>query len=133
LNDGQIQNPYNPFGIVPLTNFVPRGFGFVHHSIGILYHEVPNPNLTIRDFFIAVRWGTVSSQQRSVSRVSCEQWAALSAELVERCSDGNEVWRSRLPCDRLSFTSKLERLCLLVFEGSVSTVFSLFFSLVSRV
>jgi hypothetical protein len=40
--------------IVPLSKFVPRGFGFVHHSIAILYHEVPNPNLTIRDFFIAV-------------------------------------------------------------------------------
>jgi hypothetical protein len=26
-------NPSNPFGIVPLSNFVPRGFGFVHHSI----------------------------------------------------------------------------------------------------
>jgi hypothetical protein len=33
LNDGQIQNPSNPFGIVPLSRFVPRGFGFVHHSI----------------------------------------------------------------------------------------------------
>jgi hypothetical protein len=54
LNDGQIQNSSNPFGIVPLSNFVPRGFGFVHHSIAILYHEVPNPNLTIRNFFIAV-------------------------------------------------------------------------------
>jgi hypothetical protein len=32
LNDGQIQNPSKPFGIVPLSNFVPRGFGFVHHS-----------------------------------------------------------------------------------------------------
>jgi hypothetical protein len=40
--------------IVPLYNFVPRGFGFVHHSIAILYHEVPNPNLTIRNFCIAV-------------------------------------------------------------------------------
>jgi hypothetical protein len=51
LNDGRIQNPSNPFGIVPLSNFVPRGFGFVHHSRAILYHEVPNPNLTIRNFF----------------------------------------------------------------------------------
>jgi hypothetical protein len=34
---------------------VPRGFGFVHHSIAILYHEVPNPHLTIRNFLIAVR------------------------------------------------------------------------------
>jgi hypothetical protein len=37
---------------VPLSNFVPRGFGFVHHSIATLYHEVPNPNLSIRNFFI---------------------------------------------------------------------------------
>jgi hypothetical protein len=36
---------------VPLSNFVPSGFGFVHHSIALLYHEVPNPNLTIRNFF----------------------------------------------------------------------------------
>jgi hypothetical protein len=54
LNDGQIQNPSKPFGIVPLSNFVPRGLGFGHHSIAILYHEVPNPYLTIRNFFIAV-------------------------------------------------------------------------------
>jgi hypothetical protein len=54
LNVGRIQNPYHPFGIVPLFYFVPRGFGFVHHSIAIFYHEVPNPNLTIRNFFIAV-------------------------------------------------------------------------------
>jgi hypothetical protein len=39
---------------VPLSNFAPRGFGFVHHSIAILYHEVPNPYLTIRRFCIAV-------------------------------------------------------------------------------
>jgi hypothetical protein len=51
LNDGRIQNPSNPVGIVPLSNFVPRGFGFIHHSIAILYRAVPNPDLTIRDFF----------------------------------------------------------------------------------
>jgi hypothetical protein len=39
---------------VPLSRFVPRGFGFVHHSIAILYDEVPYPNLTIRNFCIAV-------------------------------------------------------------------------------
>jgi hypothetical protein len=48
------KNPSNPFGIVPLSNFMLRGFGFVYHSIALLYHEVPNPNLTIRNFFIAV-------------------------------------------------------------------------------
>jgi hypothetical protein len=53
LNDGRIQNPSNAFGVVPLSNFVPRGFGFVDQSIAILDHEVPNPNLTIRDFSIA--------------------------------------------------------------------------------
>jgi hypothetical protein len=57
LNDGRIQNPSKAFGIVPLSNFVLRGFGFVHHSIAILYHEVPNPNITIRNFLIAVRGG----------------------------------------------------------------------------
>jgi hypothetical protein len=50
------KNPSNPFGIVPLSNFVPRGFGFVHHSIAILDQHVRNAHLTIRDFCIAVRW-----------------------------------------------------------------------------
>ena len=54
MNDGRIQHPSNPFGIVPLSRFVPRGFGFVYHSIAILYHEVPNLSVTIRNFFIAV-------------------------------------------------------------------------------
>jgi hypothetical protein len=63
LNDGRIQNPSNPFGIVPLSNFVPRGFGFVHHSIAILYYEVPC--ITIRNFFIAVpSWVVLSDSRR---------------------------------------------------------------------
>jgi hypothetical protein len=46
---------------VKISRFVPRCFGFVHHSIAILYHEVPNPNnTTIRNFFIAVRWSRSS-------------------------------------------------------------------------
>ena len=40
---------------MPLSNLVPRGFGFVYHSIAILYHEVPNLSITIRTFFIALR------------------------------------------------------------------------------
>jgi hypothetical protein len=48
---------------VPLSNFVPRGFGFVHHSIAILYHEVPNLNITIRNFFIAVEWGELTGRR----------------------------------------------------------------------
>jgi hypothetical protein len=66
LNDGQIQNPSKAFGIVPLSNFVPRGFGLVHHSIAILYHEVPNPNITIRNFFIAVPQPAVSGANTTV-------------------------------------------------------------------
>jgi hypothetical protein len=43
-------------------NFVPRGFGRVHHSIAILYHQVPNPNMTIRHFCIAVGGVAVRAQ-----------------------------------------------------------------------
>jgi hypothetical protein len=32
-----------------------RGVGFVHHSRTIFYRAVPNPDITIRNFFIAVR------------------------------------------------------------------------------
>jgi hypothetical protein len=38
LNDGQIQNPRARLYMVPPSNFVQRGFGFVHHSIAILCH-----------------------------------------------------------------------------------------------
>jgi hypothetical protein len=48
------KTPPTKFGIVPLSNFVPRGFGFVHHSIAILYHQVSNLSITIRNFCIAV-------------------------------------------------------------------------------
>jgi hypothetical protein len=65
LNDERIQNPSSPFGVVPLSNFAPRGFGFVHHSIAILYHSVPNPNLTIRNLCIAVGGGSGHRRRRS--------------------------------------------------------------------
>jgi hypothetical protein len=65
-----------PTHLVPLSNFVRRGFGFVHHSIAVLYHEVPNPNLTIRNFFIAVRcWDdarTACDVRLCRSRCVCE-------------------------------------------------------------
>ena len=41
----------------PLYNFVPRGLGFVHHSIATLCHEVPN--LTIRNFCFCCTSGGV--------------------------------------------------------------------------
>jgi hypothetical protein len=91
LNDGRIQNPSNPYGIVPLYNFVPRGFGFVHHSIAILYHAVPNPNLTIRHFCIAVGGhhaelrAAVAAAQHEVTHA----WGAVDGLLQDvRCMYG---------------------------------------------
>ena len=55
---------------MPLSNFVARGFGFVHHSRAIFYHEVPNPNLTIRNFLIAVCAPERSPRTSGVSGVS---------------------------------------------------------------
>jgi hypothetical protein len=43
LNDGQIQNPSARLQIVPLSNFLPMGFGFVHHTIAFLSHEEAKP------------------------------------------------------------------------------------------
>jgi hypothetical protein len=53
LNDGQIQKPLGASVDRAVSDFVPRGFGFVHHSIAILYRAVPNPNITVRNFCIA--------------------------------------------------------------------------------
>jgi hypothetical protein len=65
------KKPSNPFGIVPLSNFVQRGFGFVHHSIAILCHEVPNLSITIRNFCIAVQ--EVLAVWFLAARDACEQ------------------------------------------------------------
>jgi hypothetical protein len=91
LNDGRIQNPSSPFGIVPLSNFVPRGFGFVYHSIAILYHEVPNPNLTIRNFFIAVERAAVGSEPPAPSQ------QRVRLPITEEDSDDDDEQQA-LPC-----------------------------------
>jgi hypothetical protein len=90
MSDGQNQNPSARLYIVPLSNFVPRGFGFVHHSIAILYHEVPNPNFTIRNFFIAEQEESVLSRKLRVetlppfhTRLDMSSPAALSYNLME--------------------------------------------------
>jgi tRNA-binding EMAP/Myf-like protein len=54
LNDGQIPNPSNPFGIVPLSNFVLRGFWICPSFNSPSQSPVPNLSITIRNFFIAV-------------------------------------------------------------------------------
>ena len=38
---------------MPLSDFVPRGFGIVHHSIATLYHQVPNANTVSRIAYFA--------------------------------------------------------------------------------
>ena len=43
-----------------------RGFGFVYHSRTIFCRAVPNPNLTIRNFFIAV--GGQPPRERGLSK-----------------------------------------------------------------
>jgi hypothetical protein len=55
LNDGQIQNPSAQSYIAARSQMGWWGFGFVHHSRTVFCRAVPNPNLTIRHFFIAVR------------------------------------------------------------------------------
>ena len=90
-------NPHRPIRAA----FVSRGFGFVHHSIAILYHQVPNPNLTIRDFCIAVyrRW-------RASTRRRCTRWPRTAraggcwrrrsnrAPLCRRRCNASSSWRS---------------------------------------
>ena len=53
---------------MPLSNFVPRGFGFVYHSIAFLCHEVPNPNITIRNFFVGPKEWTILAKMLHSNR-----------------------------------------------------------------
>jgi hypothetical protein len=62
FNDGQSKTPRHKFGA--RSAIVPRGLGFVHHSRAIFCRAVPNPNITIRNFFIAV-WGGVGRTAES--------------------------------------------------------------------
>jgi hypothetical protein len=63
---------------MPLSNLLPRGFGFVHHSIAILDHQVPNLSITIRNFFIAVWRGRRSHAGCAFElRVEGAWWASL--------------------------------------------------------
>jgi hypothetical protein len=55
LNDGQIQTPSARSTIVPLSNFVQRGFGFVYHSIAILFTKCQIQHSRFTTFFTAVR------------------------------------------------------------------------------
>jgi hypothetical protein len=101
LNDGQIQNPSNPFGIVPLSNFVPRGFGFVHHSIAILYHEVPLPYLTIRELLHR------STTPRCPVAARTSSWRRRCGGMT--CSGGCSCWWAARTCSGSSETSRRRR------------------------
>jgi hypothetical protein len=58
-----------------------RGFGFVHHSRTVFCRAVPNPNLTIRHFFIGVggRAGTEAGGTRRRSRRTPLAWRPSGA------------------------------------------------------
>ena len=64
---------------MPLYNFCTEGFGFVHHSIAILYHEVPNPNITTRNFFNAA-WDAASElpASRGEGNTQCTEATSLT-------------------------------------------------------
>jgi hypothetical protein len=72
LNDGQIQNPSVQSYIAARSQLGWRGFGFVHHSRTLFCRAVPNPNITIRNFFIAVRCWAWSCPPRSPSTI--QRW-----------------------------------------------------------
>jgi hypothetical protein len=63
---------------------VPRGFGFVHHSIAILYHEVPNLSITIRNFFIAVHQAAQVLRRRE--RTAHARKAAATRERTQQAT-----------------------------------------------
>ena len=89
LNDGQIRNPSARLYIVPLSNFAPRGFGFAHHSIATLYHEVPN---------LISRFATFASQYTAAP--SAARGAARHPQRGGGRHAGSGFGRSLLPAER---------------------------------
>ena len=74
---------------MPPSNSVPRVFGFVHHSVAILYHEVPNPNLTIRNFCIAV--GGRKTHPAALAEALLEQARVARGQRVVARGDRGEL------------------------------------------
>jgi hypothetical protein len=84
---------------VPLSNFVPRGLGFVYHSIAILYRAVPNLSITIRNFFVAVLQRRTGRARRSASRGSrSSTWRTTRSPRGRRWRDWASCPRSRASC-----------------------------------
>jgi hypothetical protein len=86
-----------------LSRFVPRGFGFVHHSRTLFCRAVPNLNLTTRTFFAAVEeppappWRRAWATAREVWRV--EAGARIVVELEARDGYDNTVPWGELGAD----------------------------------
>jgi hypothetical protein len=75
------------------SNFTPRENGFVHHSIAILYHEVPNPNITIRNFGIAVGGGGGGgAQQRAAGGAAGGRGGAVDRPVAVRDGERHTRW-----------------------------------------
>jgi hypothetical protein len=64
-----------------------RGFGFVYHSRTLFCRAAPNPNITIRNFFIAARWPRRRGRRRRWWRRRC----------AVRCSSRTRRWRCLRP------------------------------------
>jgi hypothetical protein len=82
-----------------------RGFGFVHHSRTIFCRAVPNLSITIRNFFIAVRYtplcvvvpyahtpvGAANEEQVALAQVDecelCHWWSVHRVALPSGCSE----------------------------------------------
>jgi hypothetical protein len=59
-----------------------RGFGFVHHSRTIFCRAVPNPNLTIRNFFIAGHLGHRGVHVSDLHRASVKREVCVRQQRV---------------------------------------------------
>ena len=87
---------------------MPRGFGFVHLSIAILYHQVPNPNLTIRNSLIAVGCpvqhdaepAVAAARRAALDRLPVEDKTTTALQLASELTaalDQARFRRGRLP------------------------------------
>ena len=81
------KSPPTHLGSCRYIPFYRGGFGFVHHSIAILDHEVPNLSLSIRNFCIAAQVRKVSALQRTAE----VQWVAPLASLPSSATAAGDV------------------------------------------
>jgi hypothetical protein len=85
-----------------------RGFGFVYHSRTLFCRVVPNPNITIRNFCIAVRWysnwlGAIRAELGTYQQ-DVEQRTPLRPHLLRSLQPPSSVQRRASPLELLRET-----------------------------